>query len=360
MKSQFTALVVFVLMFAACSQSPTSYTVRGTLPDSTFNDQTLYIMRFDDNLKVDSTTVTGKDFVFEGVADDAELCRIQAGRMYYANFILENGKIEADFTTHMGSSTTPLNTEYNKFMKEQVALRDDYFAKRKEINEGEGTPEEKSKLVSDYYENNTKPTIEEILKRYFEPNKNNTIGAQILLDMSYECAPEEVEALLAQAGEFVQSRKKITDMAKRLDALKATAPGKLFTDFSLEQPDGSYASLSDYVGKGKYVLVDFWASWCGPCIQETPIIAEVYNKYKGDKFEVLGVAVWDKVEDTLKGIQTHNLPWPQILNGQSIPTDLYGINGIPHIILFGPDGTIVARELRGDGLKAKVAEVMAE
>ncbi|MDR0427937.1 MAG: TlpA family protein disulfide reductase [Dysgonamonadaceae bacterium] len=139
-----------------------------------------------------------------------------------------------------------------------------------------------------------------------------------------------------------------------------TAEGKMFTDFTIENgnPDGSSASLSDYVGKGKYVLVDFWASWCGPCIRETPVIAEVYEKYKGDKFEVLGVAVWDEKPKTLEAIETHGIVWPQILDASDIPTKRYAIKGIPHIILFAPDGTILYRGLRGDFLKEKVAEVM--
>jgi thiol-disulfide isomerase/thioredoxin len=108
------------------------------------------------------------------------------------------------------------------------------------------------------------------------------------------------------------------------------------------------------------VLVDFWASRCGSCIAENPVIAEVYQKYKGDRFEVLGVAVWDQRDATLKAIREHGVVWPQILDAQSIPTKIYGIEGIPHIILFGPDGTILARDLRGDVLKAKVAEVLAQ
>jgi len=142
--------------------------------------------------------------------------------------------------------------------------------------------------------------------------------------------------------------------------LKKTAEGMPFTDFTIENGsvDSSKVSLSDYVGKGKYVLVDFWASWCGPCIAEIPVLVEVYDQYKGDNFELLGVAVWDKRKDTQKSIEKHNATWPQIFDTGEIATKLYGISSIPHIILFGPDGTIVARGLRGDVLKAKIEEVM--
>ena len=144
------------------------------------------------------------------------------------------------------------------------------------------------------------------------------------------------------------------------DNSNAKEESMLFIDFTIENGnlDGSKASLSDYVGKGKYVLVDFWASWCGPCIAEIPVLMEVYNKYKGDKFEILSVAVWDKREETLKSLEKHKIPWPQIIDADKIPTDLYGIKGIPHIILFGPDGKIIQRGLRGNALKAKVAEVI--
>ena len=96
----------------------------------------------------------------------------------------------------------------------------------------------------------------------------------------------------------------------------------------------------------------------GPCRAEIPNIKELYDKYHSKGLDVLGVAVWDKVEDTQKAIKELGIVWPQIINAQQIPTELYGIQGIPHIILFAPDGTIVARDLREEAMKEKVAEVM--
>lgn len=146
------------------------------------------------------------------------------------------------------------------------------------------------------------------------------------------------------------------------NAKTATAEGKMFTDFAVVQDPadslGSTVRLSDYVGKGKYVLVDFWASWCGPCKQELPNIASVYEKYKGDDFDVLSIAVWDDPADTKVAAAEHGVVWSQIINAQQVPTELYGIEGIPHIILFGPDGTILKRDLRGEGIEAAVAEAL--
>ena len=135
----------------------------------------------------------------------------------------------------------------------------------------------------------------------------------------------------------------------------------MFTDFTVLQDPKDPASavkFSDFVGKGKYVLVDFWASWCGPCKREIPNIAAVYDKYKGDDFDVLSIAVWDKPEDTAKAAAEHGVVWSQIINAQKIPTDIYGIEGIPHIMLVGPDGIILKRDLRGADIEKAVAEAL--
>lgn len=147
--------------------------------------------------------------------------------------------------------------------------------------------------------------------------------------------------------------------AESIERMKTTAEGMMFTDFEVEY-DGKMQKLSDYVGKGKYVLVDFWASWCGPCREEIPNLINVYNKYKGDKFEVLGVATWDDPNDTKNAIEKLGIPYPQIMNAQRIGSDAYGIMGIPEIILFAPDGTIAKRGLRGEEIEIAVNKALGK
>ena len=132
--------------------------------------------------------------------------------------------------------------------------------------------------------------------------------------------------------------------------------GDMFADFAVEY-EGKTTRLSDYVGKGQYVLVDFWASWCGPCRGEIPNLIAAYNKYKDRGLQVLGIAVWDKPEDTLKAIEEEKVPYPQIINSQEIATNIYGITGIPEIILFAPDGKIVKRSLRGEMIDKILSEI---
>ncbi len=138
---------------------------------------------------------------------------------------------------------------------------------------------------------------------------------------------------------------------------KATGEGTMFKDIQVEY-NGKLQKLSDYVGRGKYVIVDFWASWCGPCRSEIPNLINVYNKYKGPKFDVVGVATWDKPEDTKKAIKELGIEYPQIFNAQSIGSETYGISGIPEIILFDPEGKVVERGLRGQAIEEAVSRYL--
>lgn len=117
-------------------------------------------------------------------------------------------------------------------------------------------------------------------------------------------------------------------------------------------------NISEVLASPMPVLIDFWASWCGPCRREIPNLKDVYKEFQGEDFDLLSVAVWDNPEDTRKAAEEEGIPWNQIIDAQQIPTDLYGIQGIPQIMLFGPDGTILKRDLRGAGIREAVAQAL--
>ena len=131
-----------------------------------------------------------------------------------------------------------------------------------------------------------------------------------------------------------------------------------YIDFEVVQPDGQTVKLSDFVGKGKYILVDFWASWCGPCREEIPHLKDIWYEFKGEKFDIVGAPVFDKVKNTLDAVEEFKIPWKQILDVPESVPEAYGFDYIPYIILFGPDGTVLERNLRGEAVRAAVKKYL--
>lgn len=198
-------------------------------------------------------------------------------------------------------------------------------------------------------------------------NSDNDVAVQVLMNTRGLLEDEQVAEIISRMTPEMLENEKVAALKAGLDARMATAEGKMFTDFTVNtvvghtrsipaQPIYSEVKLSDYVGKGKYILLDFWSPWCGPCRREMPNIKAVYDQYKGEQFDVVSIAVWERqpVEVTIETAEKLGMDWNQINNGQREPASLYGVDGIPHLILFGPDGTILKRGFHG----AEIAEVV--
>ena len=191
-------------------------------------------------------------------------------------------------------------------------------------------------------------------------NRDNLIGALALEDLSYVDA-DRFLSLYELLPEHLKEFYLVKSAYEAIRLQQTTAAGQPFTDYLVigGNPDGSDVRLSDYVGRGRYILLDHWASWCGPCKAEMPYIKNTWEAFHGDRFDVVSIAVSDKRADTEQALSTLDMPWNQILDGQRIPLEIYGVDAIPHLILFGPDGTILKRGLRGEDIYRTVAEMLS-
>ena len=136
--------------------------------------------------------------------------------------------------------------------------------------------------------------------------------------------------------------------------------GKFLPEFQVSDADGDIHRLSDF--KGKYVLVDFWASWCGPCRAEFPYLRDLYTKYKDQDFEILAVSIDDTKEEWLKAVNEENLSWINTLDSGGFKSVIYqrfGLSGVPDNFLLDRSGKIVARKLRGDSLQKTLKDLIA-
>lgn len=192
------------------------------------------------------------------------------------------------------------------------------------------------------------------IEQTYTDNKNNPLGEFFATELSRYRSAAQIDSLLAD-NPVLKSSRRINKYREAAVLRDATAPGSRFTDFSVRQPDGAILSLSNWAGKGKFTLIDFWASWCPYCIKEMPALRDLQAKYADKGLEIIGVAVRDRAEDTRAAMNKYGINWPVIFNAERIPYNIYGFTGIPHLMLIGPDGIIISRGESPEEIDARLA-----
>ncbi len=338
-------LLIFIAggALAACTATAATdtYTVSAEFSED-FDGQPAVMINYDTGEKIDSVLVEGNKAVFSGSVEKPVMARIIIDGNRVPVFVLEPGAItiSPEVRGASGSALNDLNAKIQQHIGELGAK----YQAAPQDSTGDA---ERERIMAAY---------DSYCDSVFKANVDNPIGYTLFMDKAYNMTLPELEAALVE----YPSLKTYTRVNKLIAAAKnkaATSPGSKFVDFAITN-DSITQRLSDYVGKGKPVLVDFWASWCGPCIRETKVIKEILEEYGPKGLEVLGVAVWDEPQNTLRAIEHHKLPWQQIINAQTVPTDLYGISGIPCILLIAPDGTILSRDKQDEELRADVKAMM--
>ena len=181
------------------------------------------------------------------------------------------------------------------------------------------------------------------------------VGAFLSPDEEFQFA-DSVAAVQRKANPSSPFTKELT---ARLEPLRVTAQGALAPEINLPTPEGKTLALSSL--RGKYVLLDFWASWCGPCRQENPNVVRAYNKFKDKGFTIYSVSLDQDKAKWVKAIEADGLTWNHVsdlASWNSVAGAAYGVKAIPQSFLIDPQGRIIAKNLRGEALAAKLAEVL--
>ena len=325
---KFTYLLAVAAVFTACNSGNNGYTVTGTVEGAADGD-TVYLETVEGRqfVKLDSAVIKDGTFTFKGTQDTA------VNR--YISYKAEgkdgaaNGLNKQMMTIYESMSDTTLTDEQRE-------------AKSKEMENLENS------MIS-------------AIKAGINKNITNPVGVLLLKQNYYYMDVADLDPLMPQIPAAYDNDEAIVKIKNNVEKMKATAVGQKFTDFEMQTPEGKTVKLSDYVGKGKVVLVDFWASWCGPCRREMPNLVEAYAKYKNKNFEIVGVSLDQSADAWKEAIKKLNITWPQMSDlkyWNCEGAQLYAVSSIPHTVLIDGEGTILARGLHGDELQEKIAEAV--
>lgn len=200
---------------------------------------------------------------------------------------------------------------------------------------------------------------EDYLRSYVSEMKESVVAAYALYINSYRFELEDLKKFYGQFSDEVKSCEYGVIVNDKVVALTNTQIGKPSPLFTMNDTAGAPVSLEQF--KGKYVLIDFWASWCGPCRAENPNVVKAYNEFHEKGLEILGVSLDSSKDKWLAAIEKDGLTWHQVsdVNGWDCePVKMYAVSSIPHSVLVDPDGIIVAKNLRGEELHEKLAKLM--
>ncbi|WP_300703096.1 TlpA disulfide reductase family protein [Bacteroides sp.] len=358
-------LLAVTAVFAACNSGNKGYTITGTV-DGSANGDTVFLETVEGRqfVKLDTAVIENGTFTFKGTQDSAVNRYITykpAGKEGIAiDFFLENGNINIKMSQDEKSATGTTNNDIFQGIRVQMdGVNKQMMTIYESMSDTTLTDEQRQAKGQEMDALDNK--LIEIAKAEIGKNITNPVGILLLKQNYYYLDVADLDPLMPQIPAAYNNDEVITKIKNNVENMKATAVGQKFTDFEMLTPEGKAVKLSDYAGKGKVVLVDFWASWCGPCRREMPNLVEAYAKYKNKNFEIVGVSLDRDGEAWKEGIKKLNITWPQMSDlkyWDNQAAKMYAVSSIPHTMLIDGEGTIIARGLHGDQLEAKLAEVV--
>jgi peroxiredoxin len=356
---------LFLLMVSICLSATTwAQEISGTIKGAT--GKTLYLFDDEDNQPDDSVVIKNDQFNFtvKNSKSPAVYALILEGVNYPMLFV--SGKEPITFTTSVENyplATTLKGNEDTKAMQAYQKAFDPLIKQAVSLNEeaqgilGDDEPaKEAFRKKAERFSDDVVKTGREFIKTH----PGNIASLWLLInEMRTRTEPSEFADLLASTTKSLQQSKYGKMAAEYLKSTKANALGITADDFTQQDVNGKPVKLSSF--RGKYVLIDFWASWCGPCRQENPNLVQAYNKFKNKNFTILGVSLDEDKARWVRAIQQDNLTWTQVSDlggwGNEVAVQ-YGIQSIPANVLIDPQGKIIARNLRGRALEEKLAKLL--
>ena len=370
LKSALFALAL-VSTISSCSKKEEGYTINGKFSD--VKEGTVYLEFTDgDKTTKDSTIIKDGTFSFKGKVQEPLLYMIKLkGADYGAGFLLDNeiisfeAKKDSMYKAKVSGATQDsiYKSFYNNEFKKISGLAGPIYKASDSLTQGgkvELTTEQKEMMDKRWAD--LQSFADNLTDKYIKSHKDK-LGAALVINeriVTYG-TPEKVKEYYAILTPEIQKSFYGKKLKEAIDLNDKTAIGSAAPEFSQTDVNGKIVKLSDY--KGKYVLVDFWASWCGPCRKENPNVVSAYKTYHDKGFDVLGVSLDDKKNLWEKAIEKDGLTWTHVSDLKGWKNDvavLYGVKLVPTNYLIGPDGKIVAKNLREEALQEKLKEIFSK
>ncbi|MFR9165309.1 MAG: redoxin family protein [Dysgonomonas sp.] len=359
-------LLSAIIVLATSCADKNAYTITGKVANADANGKQVFLQKLGEDgrsfVSMDTATVENGAFVFTGKADTVPAIRfvkLSDDLVMPALVILEAGKIELNIDTVSSVKGTALNDQYqafatksNEINNKMRKLGDEY---RNASIAGTLTPEQETRINTEY--DSLTDELTASMFDFTKSNIKNPVGEFFFLTFGSAFDETQAKDLLGSVSDKFKENEQVKHLVAHFEKLEATAVGKQFVDVKGFTPEGKEVSLSAYAGKGKVVLVDFWASWCGPCKQEMPNVVAAYAKYKDKGFEIVGISL-DQDGEAWKGaIKDLKITWPQMSDLKGWQSELsapYAVTSIPYTLLLDKDGKIIEKNLRGEELLSKL------